>query len=90
MEAEDLEGRIYHGFSWRVDENLKIILSQYFLGNFQHGDLRGLFTAERFDSGQVIPCRGIIDLNKIVNDILRTLKVCPSGKSPSASAVSIE
>jgi RIO-like serine/threonine protein kinase len=25
-----------------------------------------------------------------LNDILRTLKVCPSGKSPSASAVSIE
>jgi adenylate kinase family enzyme len=27
---------------------------------------------------------------KKYNDILRTLKVCPSGKSPSASAVSIE
>jgi len=24
-----------------------------------------------------------------INDILRTLKVCPSGKSPSASAVSM-
>jgi hypothetical protein len=29
-------------------------------------------------------------LDSITDDILRTLKVCPSGKSPSASAVSIE
>jgi hypothetical protein len=33
----------------------------------------------------------LLKLEKLkLDDILRTLKVCPSGKSPSASAVSIE